>query len=276
MTGADARVIALEGLIDYAGMYPPESLSLAEALFRYQKHRGGDHAWMLGVFLCPSSQLTALAGRVEESGLPIGVVADQAVVEAVASTNESGLEITHFELATGVESAPDLEGLRRDISLFIEAEVAEVATLALELAPRPVAAKVRLGGSTPAYFPDPGQVAAYLSEVASAGLAVKATAGLHHPWRHFSPDLGAWRHGFLNLVGAAALLENGGRSVEAEVILEAETGRLDASALSVAGFDFGPQALAIGRSFLPSYGSCSFDEPLDDLLAMSAIPGRVH
>ncbi len=50
----------LAGLIDYAGLFPPAQLPLAEALANYARYRRGPRAWMLGRFVIPAARLAEL------------------------------------------------------------------------------------------------------------------------------------------------------------------------------------------------------------------------
>ena len=47
----------LENLIDYAGLFPPAELSMAEAVKNYAAYRQGEHNWMLGRFIVPAVRL---------------------------------------------------------------------------------------------------------------------------------------------------------------------------------------------------------------------------
>lgn len=55
----DAIRAMLAGLIDYAGIFPPAKLSMAQAVRNYAKYREGAHAWLLGRFVIQ-------AGRMED------------------------------------------------------------------------------------------------------------------------------------------------------------------------------------------------------------------
>src|SRR5882757_4734763 len=67
----------LSGLIDYAGMFPPAKLSLAEAAKNFLEYMSGRHAWMLGRFVVPAAQLEELraylAGNPEARGRTISL-----------------------------------------------------------------------------------------------------------------------------------------------------------------------------------------------------------
>jgi hypothetical protein len=144
------------------------------------------------------------------------------------------------------------------------------------LAGNAAAAKVRTGGITAEAFPSARAVAEFLVACASAEVPFKATAGLHHPVRAEYPltyEPGCPRgvmHGFLNLFLGAAMVAVHRVDVATVTHLLEET--------SAAAFRFTPEGvrwgnfvldgaqIALARErFALSYGSCSFDEPVEDL-----------
>ena len=50
----------LEGVVDYAGMFPPAALATGPAIHTFADARGGGDRWMLGRFVCPASRLGEL------------------------------------------------------------------------------------------------------------------------------------------------------------------------------------------------------------------------
>ena len=114
------------------------------------------------------------------------------------------------------------------------------------------------------------------SRAAAVSLPVKATAGLHHPVRRHDPDLGVDMHGFLNLAVAQQIAASGGARGDVVEALEAtDPAEFDfaASRLVWRGHEIGLRALQDQRvTGLHGFGSCSFVEPIDDLLAMG-VPG---
>ena len=56
----DARRALLTRLFDHAPMFPPASLSPAEALAEDRRARESEHAWMLGRLVWPAAQLSEL------------------------------------------------------------------------------------------------------------------------------------------------------------------------------------------------------------------------
>ena len=133
----------------------------------------------------------------------------------------------------------------------------------------PSGIKLRTGGTEAAAFPSSRQLADALAAIRDAGLAVKFTAGLHHPIRRFDEALGTHMHGFLNVFVAAILGRvHGLDAAEIQDILEDEQPE---------SFYFADESLewrhrhvsttliAAHRQFVTSFGSCSFDEPREDL-----------
>ncbi|MGD9547532.1 MAG: hypothetical protein AB7V45_08270 [Candidatus Krumholzibacteriia bacterium] len=50
----------MQGLIDYAGLFPPAVLPPGRAVARYAGHRAGPQAWMLGRFIAPAEKLAEI------------------------------------------------------------------------------------------------------------------------------------------------------------------------------------------------------------------------
>jgi len=144
------------------------------------------------------------------------------------------------------------------------------------LAGNAAAAKIRTGGITAEAFPTPFQIAGFLTACAGARVPFKATAGLHHPIRATYPltydkePPRGMMHGYLNVFLAAAMacchrIE----ATKAGAILEER---------DPANFHFTPEGVRWRDLFLEttdlaecreafalSYGSCSFEEPVEDL-----------
>lgn len=133
--------------------------------------------------------------------------------------------------------------------------------------------KLRCGGLEAAAFPSPEQVAGTLAVCRDAGVALKCTAGLHHPIRRYDGDVRTTMHGFLNVFGAGVLAHARGLSAEQlRPIIEEE----DPAAFQFddTGFQWRDlrasieEITAARQRAVISFGSCSFDEPRDDLRAL--------
>jgi hypothetical protein len=132
--------------------------------------------------------------------------------------------------------------------------------------------KLRTGGVTADAFPTSAQIAAALVTPATHQLPIKFTAGLHHPLRQFRDEVKTKMHGFVNVLGAAVLA--------AEYRWDAKQAATMLGDENAASFSFGEDSFAwrewkidverlrYRRQFVASFGSCSFDEPRDDLRAL--------
>ena len=43
----------MDGIIDYAGLFPPARLEMQPTMRNYRTYRDGDHHWMLGRLVVP-------------------------------------------------------------------------------------------------------------------------------------------------------------------------------------------------------------------------------
>src|SRR5438874_7762812 len=132
--------------------------------------------------------------------------------------------------------------------------------------------KLRTGGVTADAFPTSSQIARALVTPATHQVPIKFTAGLHHPLRMFRDEVKAKMHGFLNVLGAAVLAaEYRWDSRQAALMLEDENA--DSFSFTDESFAWREWKIDIKRlqdrrKFVTSFGSCSFDEPREDLRAL--------
>jgi hypothetical protein len=256
--GMSAVRALLARLIDHAALFPPASLSMDAALAADRAARAGEHAWMLGRFICPASRLGELPADVPA----LSVVLDRGVddLEAVLASGRP------VELVEGrrPEVVPEL-----DLPAFWEVPPGD------DVRGLP-GAKIRCGGATADAFPPVEAVAAFVAACRDAGVPFKATAGLHHPIRHVDTSTGFVMHGFLNLL-AAAVFAHADRLGETQIAALLAEEDPDAFAvapdgLAVHGRFAGADAItAARRELFVAYGSCSFSEPVEDLQALGVL-----
>jgi hypothetical protein len=175
-----------------------------------------------------------------------------------------------------VKDASDMLN-KNGISVFFEAPFGDDWQLRAEnliralrkLKDRHVGFKLRTGGVTVDAFPSTEQIAWAIASVRDAGVPIKCTAGLHHPIRHFNDSVQTKMHGFLNVFGAGVLAEAHGLSQEQiQSILEDENPKnftFDENGFTWKNLRVVTSEIASNRLFATSFGSCSFDEPREDL-----------
>jgi hypothetical protein len=230
----DARHALLGRLIDHAPLFPPASLPLDEALAEHERARAGEHAWLLGRFVVPSSRLAELG----DAELRLSVVLD--------GPNLS----EHIELLD-----PRIEAV--EVPPGVEPPAYASAEVYLEGRVEPAfRAKVRCGGPR---VPSVEELAAFIRACREQEVVFKATAGLHQAL----PADG--QHGFLNLLAACVF----GAEEEA---LRDEAFELDAESFRWRDRAAGPEELArVREELFAGFGSCSFEEPVDELKALGIL-----
>ena len=299
-------------LIDYAGLFPPASLALEPALANVLRYREGPDAWMLARFVLPASRLEELAGRDFQPPLRLSLLGRGGTdPEAwLANLAQDLGALAAFQEAHPGQVQVELFEARLPVDLLRQGDPGRVAALAQEAQERlgpqirafyevpqgpdwdallPVAVaglarldgvaglKLRCGGVEPQMIPSASQVAAALMVCHEGDVPLKCTAGLHHPVRRQDPDLGVPTHGFVNVFGAGLLLAGAGlnRSTVEAILLEEDPG---AFAFTDQGFAWRGHALDVAtlarlrERALVSFGSCSFDEPREDLRALGWLP----
>lgn len=235
----------LEGLIDYAGLFPPAALSMQDAVRNYARYRDGEYAFALGRFVVPKERAKEVPPE-----FPLSILG----VDEVKATSEE--EVAQCAPGTFVEIA--------DIKLLDA------------IARHGLRAKIRTGGITPDAFPAIPSVAEFLRACKARGVAFKATAGLHHPLRCLKPltyepnaPVGTM-HGFLNVFMAAAFVEH------ADAILTESDA--NAFAFDDQSASWREQRVSVEtieemrKTFAISFGSCSFEEPISDLRELGFLP----
>jgi hypothetical protein len=128
-------------------------------------------------------------------------------------------------------------------------------------------AKLRTGGVTSDAFPQSTELAQRILSLANAQIPFKATAGLHHPLHGYSNTK---LHGFLNVAIVSAFAYQKAITLdEAVAILEEPS--IDAFEFRDTEVRWHDRTLLLAaiensrQHFFRSFGSCSFQEPIDDL-----------
>jgi hypothetical protein len=136
--------------------------------------------------------------------------------------------------------------------------------------------KVRCGGLEPSAFPSPAKVALAITMTRTAGIPLKCTAGLHHPIRHHNAGVGAMMHGFLNVFVAGVLATARGLdgAEVREIVEDEDPGNFVFTHDGLRWRNYRASLTEIElawRTAMISFGSCSFDEPRDDLRALGLL-----
>jgi hypothetical protein len=287
--------VGLAGLVDYAGLFPPAGLALPEVVSNVVRYRRSPEAWMLGRLIVPADSLAAAADHLEAFSVEPDAprLAVSALVTGAPALEAAAAAIEAFnarmrERATAVASVEMPAAHPADVDA-LATTIPEAFERYLEVAPGPAfdslldriaatcsAAKVRTGGLTADRIPASATLAAFILACHERRLPFKATAGLHHPVRAEYPltyEAGsacATMHGFVNVLAATAMLHAGYIEQPGVVAVLDET---DSSAFRIerdclwwrAASVTADDLASCRRKFFRSVGSCSFEEPVEEL-----------
>ena len=301
MAAASLRAL-LDHSIDYAGMFPPCSLELEPALTNQARYVRLHDRWMLNAFVLPVGQfdaakqflpqfdpmhplcISALGPKTENAtAFCEALVETDAAIRSLSAHNVDLVSISQLEmfLPGDVDSSllNEARSIVGSLPAFWEAPAERAERTIALLAEHnsntdhpTFGYKMRTGGVTADAFPTSAQIAPALVAPATHQVPIKFTAGLHHPLRQYREEVQTKMHGFLNVLGAAVLAaEHRWDAAQAAAMLEDE---------DMSSFKFGDEFLAWRdwkidlerikdrRRFVTTFGSCSFDEPREDLRAL--------
>jgi len=290
----------LEHSIDYAGLFPPAELTLEPALQAYSGYVRSADRWMLGAFVLPFAKFSAAEVQFDlfDSTCPLQVSAlgpktmtaidfKSALEEAARAIKSLAraqpvVLVEQFEMALPPTAISASLGMANEIlgelglRIFFEAPAERASETIEALAGGNANFKLRTGGVTAEAFPSSRQIAQALVTSARCRVPIKFTAGLHHPVRLFHPSVKTKMHGFLNVLGAGVLAAEHAWDVDqTEKMLDDEEpaafGFEDAS-FRWRDWEISTPQISQRRQLVTSLGSCSFDEPRDDLRALRLFP----
>lgn len=320
----DSLKVFGESLIDYAGLFPPASLNLAQAFNNYVMYLEGGYRWMLAKFIIPAKRLIELEELLKQMKFDKDIVLPLSVLGTTAE--KAGDFASHFEsdlrrimdfkskfsgrasidvfetrlpgdlVSEGssndiaevmqIVSSAFSDKLKMQISTFYETALKQnfdekviKVNEAISLHNRKSSGagfKLRTGGIEPSAFPEISEIAFALSTSLAYGNKVKCTAGLHHPIRHYDEAVNSNMHGFLNVFGAGVFAYVCQLEEEEILAILNEEDPYSFHFLEE-GIDIhdnfaGLEEIKEAReNFMISYGSCSFDEPIEDLKTMEVL-----
>ncbi len=299
--------ILFSELVDYAGLFPPAKLDMATTVANYRAYVHSDHNWMLGRLIVPVARLDEFESAAlkllptDENDMPwmisallppVGEGDIDAAFDRIDQFNESHsaperglalIDTVELKAPTAAMIDDALDAIPEGVTPFFEIPCGgDPRGMIAALAGTGARAKIRTGGVEPEMIPLTRDVLSFILACAGARVPYKATAGLHHPIRKvyplaYSPEAPrGLMHGFLNVFFASAALYTGhadeaaAASILDEESSDAFTFTEDGAAWRDLALD--NELLASAREeFALSFGSCSFEEPVDDLIHLNLI-----
>lgn len=268
-----SRLAALTvALIDDAAVFPPGNAALGDAVAAAYRRPDSAVEELVGPLLVPASAVTQLRELADpERTLTVALVADTGLqgleVARDVLQDDLWIELAHIELSLPGDEDParaveqTLDHLSFTVPAYLELplEIDPAPALAILAADGAERAKFRTG---PHVIPPSPLVARALKASVDANVPFKLTGGLHHALPTVQD--GVRHHGFLNTLGATALALAGADAPALVQVLDTDDLDTVLGALDTA--DVG----RVRRHFR-SFGSCSIDEPFDDLVRLGLL-----
>lgn len=272
-------------LFDDASLFPPAALAMADAVSGHLRHQAAWYRAMSGPFVCADTRIPELSMAMTAAGvaeldlalvLPGGAARLDSAVDGVFADPRLRIRAIELPIAASADTLDSVSEVAAALertplagaAAFIEIPARQLtAEVARAVAGHRYLAKVRTGGTAAEAFPDEPTLATCLATLVAERLPFKCTAGLHHAVRHSAADTGFEHHGFLNvlLAVAAALTSDRVEEVTAE-LADSAASRV---AAKVSALD--ADTVFAVRDLFTSFGTCSTDEPIADLVTLGLI-----
>jgi hypothetical protein len=269
--------------VDDAAIFPPGDAPIHDAAAAHQARRHEAYADLVGTFVVRDTDIPVLRGT--PLALSVVVTGGAGQIGGAAGLGRKlhvaieGLEIALRDPAdpagaarrvvAAVDAARGEGVLDEHVPVFVEipASCPEPAWLAAadEVAAAEHRLKFRTGGLAAHAFPAASTLSRWIDAALDRETPFKCTAGLHRAVRHTGPE-GFEHHGFLNVLVATRQAFDGASDAEVVALLE----QREPAVLVETARDLD---LAGARRWFSSFGSCSVDEPLEDLLALGLLDG---
>ena len=173
------------------------------------------------------------------------------------------------EIFLEIENEDDLNILLKELSVFNSKNISSNLPY--------IGFKIRTGGVVSTAFPTTKLIENVIISCSKYNIKFKATAGLHHPLRHYNDSVLTKMHGFLNVIGGSILFTSGkiDENVLSELLNDEDPNNFifTKNSFSWKNFTVSYEEIKEKRSnnFI-SFGSCSFDEPREDLKKLKLLP----
>lgn len=286
----DSLRVLLADTVDYAGLFPPSQLPMANSVRNYAGYLKNEFAWMLGRFVVPVANLDRFSTEFEkvyeegETGWRLSAIIGEDAAKDIKKISRFNAKNKARVLIETIEAKADsAEKIKEiaavvpeDLTIYFEIPSSVILTdLVTAISLTKTRAKIRTGGTTANAFPPVDEIVKFMRVCTAANIPFKATAGLHHPLRCIKPltyEENAPKglmNGFLNLFLAAIFLrQNLNHTFVHELMNETDATNFTFTDESISwkNHTVTMREIEIARQkCVISFGSCSFTEPFEDL-----------
>jgi hypothetical protein len=267
-------------LFDDAAIFPPGTAAMPDAVPSHIGWRSSPASQFVGAFVCSSPRWAEFAESLAAAGAcGVGVSVTVPVVAAVQDALAAGSAEPRATVVSVEVPVADQAGLDDALKL-LDTVVLDGVTAFVELpwsaidhdacnrlAAGPHHLKIRTGGPSADSFPSEELLARMIGRAVEHHVPFKLTAGLHDAVRHHDPVTAFEHHGFLNVIVATAAALTGNNIHHVQSLLAAQ----DAEHVAELVRRLPPEAVREIRRQFVSFGTCSIDEPLQDLMKLRLI-----
>ncbi|MBT6870426.1 MAG: hypothetical protein HOA66_03105 [Candidatus Marinimicrobia bacterium] len=290
----------LDKMIDYAGLFPPAKLAIEPSLKNYAEYIKSTDKWMMSRFIVPVSRLDEISTELmevysEEFPLSLSLISGD-ICNEIDSVNQflnthgnssifMGYESRISDLSTFSQRLLDIHQLcnnhNYNFNSFYEVAPSDnwlnemkeaVSQISIFNSENNTEAgfKLRCGGVAAHMFPSAENIAHAILACRDAHLPMKFTAGLHHPIRHYNESVKTKMYGFFNIFIGGMIAHKFNLKIDELITIlsdeDNENFTFDENTLCWKNYSISNTEIQTYRqdSFI-SYGSCSFNEPREDL-----------
>lgn len=315
--------IFMRSLLDYAGLFPPESLNLQDSIINYINYQNHNQKNWLGKFILPANKIIETTSILSNKNIfstiknkiPLSIILtgcekldefynvliqDIKNIENLENQFNEVIKIDSFEILPSKEiiNTSHLNSFHKFTShlnenlpeplkkielycelpltdnFFLEKKEEYLKNIKINNEIKDnikLSLKLRTGGITPKQIPNSKDIAETIYLSSKYKIPLKATAGLHVPVPNNNPHVGAKLHGFLNVFSCMFFCYNE-ESINVKEMINI------LSSYSYPDFKFSNSGLQIDNYFISnnkleelkikyvkSFGTCSFEEPIQHL-----------
>jgi len=263
-----------DGLVDDAAIFPPGNASLADALRAHVGYADTRYESCLASFLVRTSLVDEMRQLADPDSLVrVGLISDTDLAGAVAARDalqdDAWFELVQVEMAVG--AGADLRGSVEQLIAELPFTVPTYIEVPHGIDPEPAIAAIAADGAERAKFrcgpdvvPPSDELAQFIAHCVRHGVAFKLTAGLHHALPAPDATTGISQHGFLNTLSATWLAIQ-------EASINEIAGVLNSVELPAVTAVLADTDVSRLRSVYRSFGSCSIDDPVDELFKLGLL-----
>ena len=297
---AKSLKLFLTKLIDYAGLFPPANLDIIPALINYQKYIECEDNWMMSQFIIPLNDLKNITVKDMELfdeffPLDLSILSGNLANDIEKLNSFKNLypnKVKFSGLETRISNLDELQDLltstnstiknnNLNLATFFELPYCENWIEKMQIAVKTISEfndvnhtnygfKLRCGGIKADMFPEPSFVSNAILNCMKNDIPMKFTAGLHHPIRHYNDSVNTKMYGFFNIFIGGMLAQkfdlNNDQLIEILTDENQQNFIFNEDEFKWKNYKITNEEIEQFRSknFI-SYGSCSFDEPREDL-----------